>query len=169
MKRVYQRVCMMVAVAMLAGCMAHPDLVKIGQSEQSVLEQLGPSDAAFMTKNQERVLVYSDQPFGQDGWWMYFDAQGNFLRKETIMNPEHWQLVKPGVHTKAQVYQMFGRCAQEYTFKLQNQTAFMYRYKDSGGSNMAWWVQFDENNIVTETASTLDPWERDTDTLFWHF
>ena len=61
---------------------------------------------------------------------------------------------------------MFGHCAQEYEFKLQDQTAFMYRFNDIGGMDMAFWVQFDLNGVVTETAVTQDPWDHDGGWLF---
>lgn len=166
MKRIRMFLSTLAVMGMLTGCAAHPDLVKVGQTEQSVTEQLGPTDAMFINTDGQKVLVYSGQPFGQECWWMIFDQNGRFLRKEKLMNEQHWALVNPGVHTKSQVYQMFGKCAQEYTFRLQDQTAFMYRYQDSSGSNMAWWVQFDRNDVVTETAITLDPWDREFD-HFW--
>lgn len=152
---------------MLTGC-AHPDFIDQGASEQHVLQELGPAAGKLVAPDGSFVLVYSDQPFGQQVWWMHFDKAGNFLRKEEAMNEEHWNLVKVGVHTKDDVYRMFGRCAQEYTFHLIDETAFMYRYEEPGGMDMAWWAQFNREGVVTETAVTQDPWDRDYDPLF-HF
>ena len=73
----------------------------------------------------------------------------------------------PGKHTKADVYKMFGHCAQEYEFRLQDQTAYMYRFDDVGGFPQAFWVQFDLQGVVTETAVTQDPWDNDGDFFFF--
>jgi len=42
----------------------------------------------------------------------------------------------------------------------------MYRFNDIGGMDMAFWVQFDLNGVVTETAVTQDPWDHDGGWLF---
>ena len=94
---------------------------------------------------------------------MNFDKNGNFIGKEKTMNEEHFKLVIPGKHTREDVYQMFGHCAQEYDFRLRNETAYMYRFNDDVGMAMAFWAQFDTNGVVTETAVTQDPWDNDGD------
>ena len=65
------------------------------------------------------------------------------------------------------VWKLWGRCAQKYTFHLVNQHAWMYRYKDFGGFDMAVWPQFDENGVVQSVETTMDPWkEKDGEWLF---
>lgn len=144
----------------LVGC-AHPDLIKTGTSEIAVVNELGAPDSKMSHADGSFTLVYSMQPFGKETYWMNFDKNGNFIGKEKTMNEEHFKLVVPGKHTKADVYQMFGHCAQEYDFKLQNQTAYMYRFNDDVGMAMAFWAQFDTDGVVTETAVTQDPWDYD--------
>lgn len=151
--------------AVLAGC-AHPDLIELGQSESLVVNELGAPDSRIDHNDGSFTLVYSGQPYGRECYWMHFDKQGQFVGKELLMNEEHFKLVIPGKHTKQDVFQMFGRCAQEYNFKLQDQTAFMYRFRESSGHAMAFWVQFDTQNVVTETAITQDPWDDRGDPLF---
>lgn len=149
----------------LVGC-AHPDFIEVGQTAQEVRAELGDPDGKVSNADGSFVLVYSDQPFGQEVWWMHFDSKGRFLKKERALNEEHFRLIVPGQHTKAQVLQMFGRCAQEYTFHLIDEHAFMYRFEEASGMDMAWWVQFNEQNVVTETAVTQDPWDNDFSSLW---
>ena len=153
------------AAVVLGGC-AHPDFIKVGQPDLEVKAELCSPDGKLVNADVSYVLVYSDQPFGQEVWWMHFDQNGRFVKKEGALNEEHFKLVVPGKHTKADVFQMFGRCAQEYTFHLINEHAFMYRFEEAGGMDMAWWVQFNEQDIVTETAVTQDPWDRDFDPIW---
>lgn len=150
----------------LFGC-AHPDLIDLGTAEGGVIAELGAPDSRMVQPDGSYILVYSGQPFGKETYWMHFDKNGTYVGKEKTMNEEHFKLVIPGKHTKADVYQMFGRCAQEYEFRLQDQTAFMYRFDDAGGMAMAFWVQFDLNGVVTETAVTQDPWDNDGDWLLF--
>lgn len=157
------KIILLAAVAfVLAGC-AHPDLVDPGTAEGAVIAELGAPDSKMMQPDGSFILVYSYQPFGKETYWMHFNKSGMYVGKEKTMNEEHFKLVIPGKHTQADVYQMFGHCAQEYEFKLQDQTAFMYRFDDVGGMSMAFWVQFDLNGVVTETAVTQDPWDNDSD------
>ena len=108
------------------------------------------------------------QPFGQEVWWIEFDADGRIVRREEVLDRAHMALIKPGVSTEKDVWNLFGKYAQEYTFSLIDQTAWMYRFKDDGLFDMACWVQFDVNGVVTEVGFTTDPW-KDRDGLFWGF
>ena len=157
--------CAALGMGMLSGCAMHPDWVKPGQEEASVVNQIGVPDSRIEYPDGRFTLVYSGQPFGFETYWMHFDKDGRFIGKERTMNEEHFKLVKVGVHTKADIYQLFGRCAQEYEFRLQDQTAYMYRFEEVGGHRMAFWVQFDRKDVVTEWAITQDPWDNDGDSL----
>ena len=157
-----------VAASMLTGCIGHPDLVDLGQTEQAVIEQIGAPDSRIDQPDGGFILVYSGQPFGLETYWMHFDKSGRYVGKERTMDEKHFNLVKVGEHTKDDIYRLFGHCAQEYEFRLQNQTAFMYRFEEVGGQKMAFWVQFDPNGIVTEWAITQDPWERDNDSEWFY-
>lgn len=147
----------------LIGC-AHPDLIDPGASEVTVVNELGAPDSRMEFEDGSSILVYSLQPFGKEVYWMRFDKDGKYIGKERTMNEEHFKLVIPGKHTRQDVYKMFGHCAQEYEFRLQDQTAYMYRFDDDVGMDMAFWVQFDRQGVVTETAVTQDPWDND-----WEF
>ncbi len=155
------------ATLTLAGCALHPDWVDLGEPVNQVVEAIGAPDARQDHQDGSFTLVYSQQPFGFETIWMHFDKNGRFVGKELTMNEEHFALVKPGIHTQADIYRLFGRFAQEYDFKLQDQSAYMYRFLDVGGMRMAFWVQFDRAGVVTEWAITQDPWDNDGD--LWIF
>ena len=71
-----------VAALVLGGC-AHPDFIKVGQSAQEVKVELGAPDGKLVNADGSFVLVYSDQPFGQEVWWMHFDQNGRQNKKPT--------------------------------------------------------------------------------------
>ena len=98
-------------VALILGGCAHPDLIDLGEPEGAVVTELGTPDSKMVEPDGSFILVYSMQPFGQEVYWMRFDKDGRYVGKERAMNEEHFKLVVPGKHTKADVYQMFGRCA----------------------------------------------------------
>lgn len=153
------------AVAVVIGGCAHPQLVDPGTPESAIVEELGAPDARVPLAEGGARLVYSMQPMDQAVWWLTLDAGGRLVSKENVLDRKHFALVKPGVSTREDVRKLFGHCAEEYEFSLKNETAWMYRFLDDGMFYMAFWVQFDTKDVVTETGYTTDPW-RDRDGWF---
>ncbi len=150
--------CAIFAAAVLAGC-AHPQLLDMGESETQIVSELGAPDARTQLPDGRVRLVYSGQGAAQEVWWLTLDAAGRLEKRENVLDREHFALIRPGVSTEADVHALFGKCAQEYTFALIDQHAWMYRFKDEGAFDMACWVQFDVKGVVTEVGYTLDPWK----------
>lgn len=155
------------ACLLLTAC-AHPQLMDPGMTEAQVEAELGEPHAAVETSDGTQRWVYSMQPFGQEVWWLEFDADGRLVKREEVLDRAHMALIKPGVSMEQDVWELFGKCAQKYTFSLVDQTAWMYRFRDDGLFDMACWVQFDLHGIVTEVGFTTDPW-KDRDGHFWGF
>lgn len=145
---------------MLAAC-AHPQLIDVGTPRAEVERELGAPDAVVALPDGGTRLVYSGQPFGQEVWWMTIDASGRYAGLENVLDREHFALIRPGVSTERDVFDLFGKCAEKYVFHLKNEHAWMYRFKDGGMFDMACWVQFDTRGVVTEVGYTLDPWKTD--------
>lgn len=154
------------AAVMLAGC-AHPQLVELGDLETAAVERLGEPMAKTRMEDGTVRWTYSLQPYGQEVWWLFVDETGHVVSREQGLQEKYFNLIRPGVSTEDDVWKLWGRCAQKYTFHLVNQHAWMYRYKDFGGFDMAVWPQFDENGVVQSVETTMDPWkEKDGEWLF---
>lgn len=143
--------------ALLAGC-AHPDLIDLQTPESAVVERMGPPDAQTALPDGSKRFVYSMQPMSQQVWWLTISADGRLLSKENVLDRKHFALIKPGISTEKDVWNLFGKCAQKYEFRLKNEHAWMYRFLDDGFFYMACWVQFDTKGVVTEVGYTTDPW-----------
>ncbi len=142
----------------LAAC-AHPQLLDMGESGSQIVEYLGNPDARVTLPDGSTRLVYSGQGAAQEVWWLTLDKTGKLVSRINALDREHFALIKPGVSTEKDVWNLFGKCAQKYEFALSNQHAWMYRFKDEGAFDMACWVQFNPEGIVTEVGYTLDPWK----------
>ena len=156
-RKVMGAVSALFAVMMLAGC-AHPDLIDLSTPKAQVIATLGEPDAKTPLPDGGYRLVYSLQPMAQEVWWISLDQEGRVTGKENVLDREHFALIKPGVSTEKDVWNLFGRCAQTYTFALKNEHAWMYRFLDEGMFFMACWVQFNTKGVVTEVGYTTDPW-----------
>ena len=154
------------AVLLLAGC-AHPELIDMGESEQSVVEQLGQPHAVTPMPDGTKRLTYSGQPFGQDVWWLFLDGSGKVVAREQGLQEKYFSMIQIGKSTKDDVWALWGPCAEEYYFGLVNEHAWMYRFKDFGGFDMAVWPQFGPDGVIRSMDVTIDPWrDRDANTFF---
>ena len=112
--------------AVLAGC-AHPQLVEMGQSAQSVASYLGEPQAKTPMPDGTVRWTYSVQPFGQEVWWLFVDADGKVVGREQGLQEKYFGMLTPGKSTEADVWALWGKCAQKYEFNLNNDHAWMYR------------------------------------------
>ena len=75
-----------------------------GMTESQVRTELGAPHAAVDTGKGTQRWVYSMQPFGQEVWWIEFDADGRIVRREEVLDRAHMALIKPGVSTEKDVW-----------------------------------------------------------------
>lgn len=153
------------SVVMLAGC-AHPQLVDMGDSESAVTARLGEPAAKTPMPDGTVRWTYSDQPFGQKVWWLFVNDKGQVVSREQGLQEKYFSMIKPGVSTEADVWKLWGKCAQKYTFHFKKEHAWMYRFKDVGGFDMAVWPQFDVSGVVQSVEVTEDPWKNDFEPIF---
>ena len=141
----------------LAGC-AHPQLVGPGETTQQVEAYHGAPDAKTDMPDGRQRWTYSMQPFGQEVWWLFFEADGKFVERVQGLQRQYFNLPQIGKWTEDDIWHFWGRCAQKYEFPLVNQHAWMYRFRDVGGFYMAVWPQFDTSGVLRSMDVTLDPW-----------
>ena len=85
MKKLEAAALLVLIPIMLAAC-AHPQLIDLGTAESQVVQKLGEPNATVPLADGRTRLVYSQQPFGQECWWMTFSADGRFEKLENVLN-----------------------------------------------------------------------------------
>ena len=88
----------------------------------------------------------------------FVDADGKVVGREQGLQEKYFGMLTPGKSTEADVWALWGKCAQKYEFNLVNEHAWMYRYKAPGGFDMAVWPQFGADGVLRSLETTLDPW-----------
>ena len=156
------------AVVVLGGC-AHPQLVEMGQTQEDVIAYLGEPQAKTAMPDGTVRLTYSVQPFGQEVWWLFVDQRGKVVSREQGLQEKYFNMLTPGKSTEADVWAMWGKCAEKYEFNLVNEHAWMYRFRDKGGFDMAVWPQFDVNGVMQSIEVTEDPWKNNDRNNFMSF
>ncbi len=157
------RLALLLATLLLAAC-ATPASIPPGTSEAEVIKALGQPTSRSITPGVGPRLLYSQQPFGFEVWALQFDEQGREISAAQMLTEVQFAKVRPGEQTRTDIERLFGPPAERFTFHLIDETANMYRFLESGVFKMAFWVQFNRQDVVTSTGTTLDPWStRDGD------
>lgn len=151
------RVAALIATVVLVACTT-PQSLRPGTPEADVRAALGRPTASMALPGGGSRLQYSGQPNNQSVWNADFDANRKLVRVEQMMSDESFARIASGKATRDDVLRDFGPPAEQYQFKLKNETAWMYRYFTHGGFTAAMFVYFDPAGIVKRTETGLDPW-----------
>lgn len=147
----------LLAALALVACSV-PGSVKPGQDEAAVRAAAGRPTAVVKLPDGGTRWQYSGQPFDQSVWNIDFDAKGRVVSVEQMMTDAAFARIRSGRDTRADVLRDFGPPAESFSFRLQNETAWMYRYVTHGGFYAAMFVYFDPEGVVKRTETGMDPW-----------
>ncbi len=146
------------AFAFLLAACNHPDFVKVGESYQEVMAQLGTPDAQTNMPDGAIRVVYSMQPMGPQVWALIFSPDGTLIKKEQILYEKFFgENIHKGM-SQEDIDKLFGRPCEMWTYAISDTHVYMYRYEE-GGLPWALWVDFDnkDNKVISWTIS-IDPW-----------
>ncbi|MCD8340428.1 MAG: hypothetical protein LUC43_09590 [Burkholderiales bacterium] len=137
----------------------HPDFIKVGESYQQVMDQLGFPDSETKMPDGTIRVVYSQQPMGPQVYAFIFGPDGNLIKKEQILKQKFFiDNIKKGVMDQQDIDRMFGRYCEKRPNALSDSYSYMYRYVEQG-MPMALYVDFDnKTGKVIDWATTIDPW-----------
>ena len=141
----------------LAAC-STPGSVKPGQEQAAVSATAGRPTAVVQLPDGGTRWQYSGQPFDQSVWNIDFDSKGRVVIVEQMMSDAAFARIRSGRDTRAEVLRDFGPPAESFSYRLQNETAWMYRYFTHGGFYAAMFVYFDPSGVVKRTETGMDPW-----------
>lgn len=152
------------AIVFLSAC-AHPDLIKMNDTYDHTVSELGKPDSEVTLADGSKRVVYSMQPMEQRSYLMIFDPQGHLVFKDQLLQQKYFNQIKPKVMDSEDIYVMFGRPCETWHYKLLGEHTYMYRYQDEAGFPMALWVDFDDkDDKVLRYVLSIDPWsQRDSD------
>lgn len=147
----------LLAALALAAC-STPGSVKPGQDQAAVSATAGRPTAVVQLPDGGTRWQYSGQPFDQSVWNIDFDSKGRVVIVEQMMSDAAFARIRSGRDTRVEVLRDFGPPAESFSYRLQNETAWMYRYFTHGGFYAAMFVYFDPSGVVKRTETGMDPW-----------
>lgn len=148
----------LVSIIGLTACATPGSLPKDATLDQAK-SALGSPTATWPLPDGGQRLQFSGQPSAQFCWNLDFNSKGQMVNREQVLTDAAFSRIVTGRTTKEDVLRDFGRPADIQTFALKQQTSFMYRYVTHGGFAAAYFVNFNEANVVAGTQTGLDPWQ----------
>jgi hypothetical protein len=142
--------CIAAFAALAAGCAGNPFNgydVAPGTPRDAVIARMGPPQRVVRIDGGER-LQYSLQPFGQFAWMVDLDASGKVVRARQVLNAGDFERIVPGQWTREDVEREFGRPAMVDGVASWDGPVWTYRWRDTQGSDMFYWVYLDRAGVV---------------------
>ena len=136
------RVAALAAALGLTGC-AVPEWQKPGTPATQLAHDLGQPQVRVLLPDGGERWVYSRQPAGQQVFHMVLDAHQRLLRVEQVLQPAHFQRLRPGQDVRQDVFNYFGKPALvEHVASFQGDI---------------WTYRISENNIDRQAHVFIDP------------
>lgn len=158
------------ATTLLAGCTSVTSAPP-GTPLDQVAAQFGAPTLQCTDRDGLHRAVWSQQPMGQFAWASTIDGQGRIDTIQPVLTDEHFQVLKTGTWTAAQVRCEFGPPAIIDTAGLpgSQQVVWSYRYKQDHVWNSLMYVFMGQNgDQVTKFHPGPDPMY-DHDRMFPRF
>lgn len=121
--------------------------VQPGTPRDAVIASMGRPTAVVPLPSGGQRLQYSLQPFGQYAWMVDLDAAGKVLRARQVLTDADFNRIQPG-WTRVDVEREFGPPAMIDRVASWPGPVMTYRWKDTVGSDMFYFVYLDQHQIV---------------------
>jgi hypothetical protein len=155
------------SVALLFGCAGNPFTgydIAPGTAREAVIARMGQPQRVVRLPTGER-LQYSLQPGGRYAWMVDLDATGKVVQVRQVLTQANFNRIETGKWTRDDVEREFGRPAWVDGVASWKGPIMTYRWRDTQGSDMFYWVYLDERNVVQRAHPGMEfinaPNERD--------
>lgn len=138
---------------LLGGCAVQP--VPLGASRDDVMAHYGTPSRVVALPSGSR-LQYSRQPAGQQAIMVDLDAAGRVVAVRQVLNPADFARVVPDQWTRGDIEREFGRPASIDHVATWSGDIMTYRWQDSTGFDMFFWVYLDAGNVVRRTGQGME-------------
>lgn len=138
---------------MLAGCAV--ESVRPGASSDEVIKQYGAPSRTVTLASGTR-LQYSQQPAGQSAIMVDLDSAGRVVSVRQVLNSTDFSRIVVGQWTRGDVEREFGRPAVVNHVYSWPGDIMTYRWRDTVGTDMFYWMYLDGNNVVQRVGQGME-------------
>jgi len=98
MTKFYKLILVCCAALFLTAC-AHPDMIKLNDTYDHTVKELGVPDSTTRLPDGSIRIVYSMQPMGQTSYVMIFNPEGRLIFKDQLLQQKYFNQIKPKVQS----------------------------------------------------------------------
>ena len=143
----------MALTMLVAGCAAHPDLLRVGMTRTELDSRFG-KPSAERHDGDDDVRIYTSAPLGQVASAAHVGPDGRVTAVEPLFDLEHFAQIRVDHWSQADVLAHFGKPSE--ISGTRNYLVWGYRYRESGEWNSMFSVMFDTAGIVRQTQNGPD-------------
>lgn len=148
-------------LALLAGCAGAygPQRLKTGASMQEATASMGQPTGRYLRPGGGERLEYARGPYGKHTFMLDFDAQGQLVGWQQVLNESNFDVLRRGA-TRDEVLFALGHPSDAKPLRWQERSLWSYRYD----TPFCKWFQvgIDANGRVVDTGYGPDPMCDDT-------
>ena len=96
MTKIYKLILVCCAALFLSAC-AHPDMIKLNDTYDYTVKELGVPDSTTRLPDGSIRIVYSMQPMSQASYVMIFNPEGKLIFKDQLLQQKYFNQIKPKV------------------------------------------------------------------------
>jgi hypothetical protein len=139
---------------LMAACTGYsPSAVKTGDSEASIVAQMGPPTGRYTLSNGQQRLEYARGPYGKHTYMLTLDAGGRLQANEQVLTERRFATIQPGMPAQ-QVRTELGTPAQSRVGWRGVGQVWSYRYD---ATFCQWFQVWLVDSVVREAAYAPDP------------
>ena len=116
MTKFYKLILVCCAALFLTAC-AHPDMIKLNDTYDHTVKELGVPDSTTRLPDGSIRIVYSMQPMGQTSYVMIFNPEGRLIFKDQLLQQKYFNQIKPKVQDSQDIYTMFGKPCEQWHYR----------------------------------------------------
>jgi hypothetical protein len=142
--------CLLVAAALALGACAHPwntANIAAGATRDEVIARAGAPVRVVPLPGGGQRLQYTTQPLGHHAFMVDLDAAGRVVQSRQVLTETNLARILPG-WTVQEVEREFGPPGRIESVGNWNGPVMTYRWRDTGGGDMYYWVYLDAQGVV---------------------
>jgi hypothetical protein len=157
---------LLAGTALVLGACAHPwNTVDVapGTAREQVLAQAGQPVRVVPLPGGGERLQYTLQPLGQYAFMVDLDPTGRVVRTRQVLTAQEFARIEEGKWTVQDVEREFGPPARIDGVSSFHGSVLTYRWRDTGGADMFYWVYVDPQGIVRRAHPGMEHFNAPSD------
>lgn len=151
-----KRLLWLAVISTLVVACAVVDKAPLGLSHDEVIKTYGAPTHSLTLPNGTVRLQYTFQPLGRKVIMVDLDAAGRVASVRQVLSEAEFSRIEVGKWTRSDVEREFGSPSSISHVGNWKGDIMTYRWRDTAGTDMFYWVYLDGNNIAQQVGQSME-------------